>query len=249
MDLSVVAPARNEEANIAPLAREVARALEGIEYELIVVDDGSADGTRRVACDAAAEDPRVRVVVPNGASPGRGVGQTAAMGVGILASRGTLVATIDADLQNDPADLPGMIAELRRTGASLVQGDRSKSRKDSDVRRFGSAVGRVFREALLGDTTRDTGCSLRVMTRDLARRLPLEVHGMHRFIPALARDLGARVVEMPVSHRARTAGATKYGLGLSRALPGLVDLLAVRYLRGRRRSLEWTEASAGEAHR
>src|SRR6185436_9449249 len=121
-------------------------------------------------------------------------------------------------------------------------------RKDNLVRRAGSVVGRLFRRGLLGDTIRDTGCSLRVMKRELALALPLEFRGMHRFIPITAKHLGYRVEEMPVTHRPRVAGQTKYGFGiLQRALPGLVDLFAVRYMRSRRRPVSSTEVRPSQA--
>jgi len=126
-----------------------------------------------------------------------------------------------------------------------VQGDRSHARKDNAVRRVGSIVGRKFRLWLLGDTIRDTGCSLRVMKREIALQLPLQYRGMHRFIPVMARHLGFKVVEMPVTHRPRIAGQTKYGFGiLPRALPGLHDLFAVRWMRSRRRPVANVEVTS-----
>jgi hypothetical protein len=129
-----------------------------------------------------------------------------------------------------------MVKLLRDSDAGLVQGDRSHARRDNVVRRAGSIVGRAFRRWLLGDTIRDTGCSLRVMRRELALQLPLEFRGMHRFIPITAIHLGYAVREMRVTHRPRVAGQTKYGFGIvQRALPGLRDLFAVRWMRTRRR--------------
>jgi hypothetical protein len=152
---------------------------------------------------------------------------------------------LDADLQNDPAEIPAMLKLARETGAGLVQGDRSHARKDNAVRRVGSIVGRLFRRWLLGDTIRDTGCSLRVMKREIGVRLPLEFRGMHRFIPVTARHLGYKVVEMPVKHRPRIAGETKYGMGVvQRAIPGLIDLFAVRYMKNRRRPVSSEEIRA-----
>ena len=156
------------------------------------------------------------------------------MNAGIRASRGELIAMLDADLQNDPADLSKLIATLRSEGADLVQGDRSQVRKDGAVRAVSSVVGRLFRRWLLADTIRDTGCSLRVMRREVAMAIPLEYRGMHRFIPITARQLRYHVVEIPVGHRARTAGKTKYGI-MNRAIPGLIDCLVVRWMRNRRR--------------
>lgn len=244
LDLSVVAPAHNEEPNIAGLVDEVGRAAGalGIGFELIVVDDGSTDGTRAAMAGLMASRPWLRCVAMTRTPPGRGNGQSAALHAGFRAAQGRLIATIDADLQNDPADLREMLTLMERTGADMVHGDRSHARCDNVVRRVGSVVGRLFRRVLLGDTIRDTGCSLRLMKREVALRLPLEFRGMHRFIPATARHLGYRVVEMPVNHRARAAGVTKYGFGIvRRAIPGLVDCLALRYMRSRRRPVSSME--------
>ena len=149
---------------------------------------------------------------------------------------------LDADGQNDPADIPPMLERLAESGADMVQGDRSAARRDSLVRRVSSWVGRVFRRGLLGDTIRDTGCSLRVMRREVALALPLEFRGMHRFIPLMARHVGYRVVEMPVHHRPRAAGQTKYGIR-NRAIPGLIDCFAVRWMRKRRRPVTCREVT------
>ncbi|MHC4218599.1 MAG: glycosyltransferase family protein [Planctomycetota bacterium] len=135
-----------------------------------------------------------------------------------------------------------MVERISDDRADMVQGDRSADRRDSMVRRVSSWVGRFFRRTLLGDTIRDTGCSLRVMKRPVALALPLEYRGAHRFIPFTARELGFRVVEMPVHHRARTAGRTKYGIR-NRAIPGLVDCFAMRWMRNRRRGVRYEEVA------
>lgn len=208
LDLSVIAPAHNEEENVAELVRQVEAALSplGINFEFIVVDDGSTDSTRRRVLEMMEGRPWLRCIAMLDTPPGRGNGQSAAFHAAFRAARGRLVAPLDADLQNDPGDIPGMLAKQRESGADMVQGDRSHARRDNLVRRVGSRVGRAFRRALLGDTIRDTGCSLRVMRREVALRLPLEFRGMHRFIPVTARHLGYTVVEMPVKHRPRHAG-------------------------------------------
>ncbi len=244
IDLSVVTPAHNEEDNIAPLVREIIGALAGagLSYEIVIVDDGSTDATRARARALMAEYPVVRCVAMRGTPPGRGNGQSAAFHAGFRAARGRLIATLDADLQNDPGEIPAMLEVVRERDADLVQGDRSRARRDNLVRRVGSRVGRAVRRWLLGDTIRDTGCSLRVIKREYALRLPLEFRGMHRFIPVTVRHLGGTVVEVPVRHRPRVHGTTKYGLGIAqRAIPGLVDLFAVRYMRARRRPVEAVE--------
>ena len=240
IDLSVVAPAHNEAGNVQRLVEEVAAALgpTGLAFEMLIVDDASTDGTGRLVMDLQPGRAWLRLITL--ARPASGVGgngQSAAFREGFARARGRLVAVLDADLQNDPADLPAMLALMEREGADVVQGDRSRARADNWMRQQTSKVGRAFRRMILGDTIRDTGCSLRVMKREVAVRLPLEFKGMHRFIPATARHLGYTVVEMPVRHRARTAGETKYGsMGIAkRAIPGLVDCFAVRYMRKRRR--------------
>lgn len=238
LDLTVVAPAHNEEDNIGPLVDQIEAALKssGLRWEAVIIDDGSTDGTQARLRAAMATRAWLRCITMTNTPHGKGNGQSAAFHAGFRAARGQLVAVLDADLQNDPAEIPMMVELLRRTGAGLVQGDRSHARRDNVVRRVGSIVGRTFRRGLLGDTVRDTGCSLRVMQRELALALPLEFRGMHRFIPITARHLGYRVEEVRVTHRPRVAGETKYGLGIiQRALPGLVDLFAVKYMHSRRR--------------
>jgi len=243
-DLSVITPAHNEQDNIGPLVEELERALTqtGLVFEVIVVDDGSTDATAERLTTLASDRPWLRVLRMTRTPPGQGGGQSAAFWAGFRASRGRLIASLDADLQNDPADLPRLVDRIERTGADMVQGDRSRARRDNLIRRLGSRVGRWFRRALLGDRIRDTGCSLRVMRREVALAIPLEFKGMHRFIPATARMLGYTVVEVEVAHRPRIAGQTKYGLGISRrAIPGLIDCLAVRWMRSRRRPTDHRE--------
>lgn len=249
--LSVVAPAHNEEENVANLVAQVHDALAptGLSFEFVLVDDGSTDATRARALELATTRPWLRLVAMTNTPPGRGNGQSAAFHAGFRAARGTRIAVLDADLQNDPADIPAMLAFMDSARADMVQGDRSHARRDNLVRRVGSRVGRLFRRWLLGDTIRDTGCSLRIMTRDLALAIPLEFRGVHRFIPVTARHLGYTVVEMPVRHRPRVAGVTKYGFGIvQRALPGLLDLLAVRWMRARRRPTTAAELTPTRAH-
>lgn len=244
--LSIVAPAHNEEDNVAALVEQVGAAIEasGVSGELVVVDDGSTDSTRTRIAALAATRPWLRCIAMMSTPPGKGNGQSAAFHAGFRAARGRLIATLDADLQNDPADIPAMLALMKQTGADMVQGDRSHARRDSLVRRVGSIVGRLFRRWLLGDHVRDTGCSLRVMTREIALRLPLEFRGMHRFIPVSAARMGYGLVEMRVNHRPRHAGTTKYGMGIvQRALPGLIDLLAVAWMANRRRPVTATVVS------
>lgn len=247
VELSFVAPAHNEEGNVGALVEQVGAAGEasGLVFEFVLVDDGSTDATAEKARELMASRPWLRMVRMTRTPEGSGGGQSAAFYAGFRAARGRLIAVLDADLQNDPADIPAMLELLEREGADMVQGDRSHARKDSAVRKWGSVVGRVFRRTLLGDTIRDTGCSLRLMKREVALELPLQFKGMHRFIPVTARHLGYKVVEMPVNHRPRLAGETKYGMGITkRAIPGLIDCFAVRYMRSRRRPVDSEEVAA-----
>jgi glycosyltransferase involved in cell wall biosynthesis len=240
--LSVIAPAHNEAENLPRLVEEVGAALEGVAFECIVVDDASTDDTPDlIARLRAGGRPWLRLVRLSRPAAGGGNGQSAAFRAGFAAARGELVGSLDADLQNDPADLARLLAELERRGVDFVQGDRSAARRrgDSALRQVSSIIGRRFRRLLLGDTIRDTGCSLRVMKREIAVRLPLEFKGMHRFIPVTARQLGYTVIEAPVNHRPRHAGVPKYGAGITkRAIPGLIDCIAVRWMRARRRAPE-----------
>lgn len=240
----MVIPALNEADNVSPLVDEVERTVRGagVDAELIVVDDGSTDGTSERLRELAKTRPWLRILrrpTPQG--------QSAAMYAGIQAARGTYVATLDADLQNDPADLPAMLAMLKEQNVDFVQGDRSRNRRDTFMRRRASAVGRGARRLILNDPIRDTGCSARVLKSDFAKRLPLQYKGMHRFFPAYAQRLGAKVAEFPVTHRPRTAGETKYGVGvLSRGLAGLFDTLAVRWMGRRLRDVSAEEIYHGD---
>ncbi|MFG0304638.1 MAG: glycosyltransferase family 2 protein [Phycisphaerales bacterium JB040] len=248
LELSVVAPAHNEQDNVEELVRQVGDAIGalGITWEFVIVDDASRDATGDRVRELMPGRPWLRLIELS-RPPSGGNGQSVAFKIGFQRARGRLIAVLDADLQNDPADLPAMLERLRETGADFVQGDRSHARRDNWVRRQTSRVGRWFRRLIVGDTIRDTGCSLRVMKREIAVRLPLEFKGMHRFIPATARHMGYTVVEMPVHHRQRHAGETKYGsLGITkRAIPGLIDCFAVRYMRTRRRWADVTDDRSG----
>ncbi len=221
--VSVVVPLFNEEENVPILQRELAAALDGLDYELVFVDDGSRDATReRIAPDPAG---RVRVLAFE-----RNAGQSAAMYAGLHAARGRAVALLDGDLQNDPADIPRLLAELERTGADLVCGYRAR-RKDTLVKRLTSRVANFVRSRFTRDGVRDTGCTLKAMKRECVGALVPFV-GMHRFIPALVKGAGYRLVELPVNHRARQFGVSKYGLG-NRAVRATVDMFGVRWLLSR----------------
>ena len=232
--LSVVIAALDEQDNVGPLVDAVDRAMReaNLDAELIIVDDGSTDATLSRLRELAAGRDWLRIL-----HQPRTMGQSAAMHAGIQAARGPYIATLDADLQNDPADLPKMLQLLLDSDADLVQGDRSANRCDNMVRRVGSWVGRTTRRLILADPIRDTGCSARVIRAAIAKQLPLQYKGMHRFIPHCARMHGAKVIQMPVNHGPRHAGQTKYGYGVfNRGVPGLFDCLAVRWMSKRLRS-------------
>jgi dolichol-phosphate mannosyltransferase len=219
--ISVVVPLYNEEDNVAELQEQIAAVLVGNDYELVLVDDGSTDGT----VSRVQPSSRVRLIQFE-----KNAGQSAAMHAGIHQARGDVIVTLDGDLQNDPADIPAMIAKLNE-GHDLVCGYRAK-RKDTPFKRLQSRVANGVRARFVGDGVRDTGCTLKVMRRDCREALLL-FNGMHRFIPALIRNMGFRVTEMPVNHRPRVHGVSKYGFG-NRALKATMDMFGVRWLNSRR---------------
>jgi len=229
--LTVVVPAMNERANLAPLVGEIGGALTGlVEFEIVVVDDGSDDGTDAELRRLMATEPRLRAL-----RHARRAGQSAALLSGVRAARAPLVATLDADLQNDPADLARLYAAWRDAaepaGVGLVAGQRSR-RRDSLAKRLSSRIANGVRRGLLKDATRDTGCGLKLFPRDLFLALPAFA-GLHRFLPALVKAAGRQVLLVEVGHRPRAAGRTKYGLW-NRLWVGIGDLLMVWWLLRRR---------------
>lgn len=225
--VSLVVPVFNEIECLPQLVDEIHAALDstGREYEVVLVDDGSEDGSSEWLDEAAANDPRL-VVVHFAAN----AGQTAAFAAGFHRARGEFVVTLDADGQNPPAEIPKMLDEMRE-GVDLVAGYRVK-RQDNAWRRFQSRVANAIRNKLSGESIRDTGCSLKVFRREHLVAVPLFT-GMHRFLPTLCRLVGANhVIEVPVDHRPRQGGTSKYGM-LNRALRAFVDLLAVRWMQRR----------------
>jgi len=224
LGLSVVVPLYNEAGNVLPLAQKVFAALGSFGaqeggMELVLVDDASTDETWSRMQEAQRADSRVRAIrhVKN-------AGQSAAVWTGCAASRGRLIATLDGDLQNDPADLPGMLKLMSE--CDMVCGMRM-NRQDSAVRRLSSAIARAVRRSVLRSEFRDTGCALRVFKREVLEGLP-RFNGLHRFLPILVQGSGARVREVPVSHHPRVAGKSKYGIG-NRLGRGLWDLVGVRW--------------------
>lgn len=222
LDLSVVIPAFNEQENVAPLLRAIHRALGGgsVSYEILVVDDGSTDGTLEALCVAQESDPTLRV-----GHLRRNQGQTHAMFAGIQLARGKAIVTLDADMQNDPADIPRLLEHLDCWDVAC--GIR-KGRQDSWFRRFSSKIGNGFRNWITGDYVVDTGCTLKAYRRECVTKLEL-YRGLHRFLPTLLKMQGCRVTEVEVSHLPRIHGETKYN-ARNRIWKGLVDTLVVRWM-------------------
>jgi glycosyltransferase involved in cell wall biosynthesis len=225
VQLSVVVPLFNEEANIEPLVAEIHDVLgaSGASYELLLIDDASSDKSPAILADLASSDPRIRVVRHR-----KNLGQSAALVSGFERARGEIVITLDADLQNDPADIPRLLAELDQ--CDVVCGVRT-NRQDNRIRKLSSKIANSVRNRLTHDSITDVGCSLRVCRTPFFANLPT-FDGMHRFLPTLLKLNGARVTEIPVNHRPRAAGESKYGVG-NRLWRGIADLLAVRWLQRR----------------
>jgi glycosyltransferase involved in cell wall biosynthesis len=225
MDLSVVLPVFNEVDNIPLVAREVIAAVDGLKLvtEIVFVDDGSTDGSTEAIRALMVHEPRLRLLRLE-----KNAGLTAAFDAGYAASTGRIVVTLDADLQNDPKDMAALLTAL--DGADAALGWR-RERHDSWKKRLSSRVANAIRKRVTGDDALDSGCSLRALRREcLSALVPYD--GMHRFVPTLLRQAGFRVVQVPVHHRARRFGRSKFGLR-NRALRAFIDLLAVQWL-GRR---------------
>ena len=226
--VSVLIPAKNEADNLPPLLAEVATALAGEAYEIIVVDDGSTDHTES-ALRALKNSgfPQLRLL-----SHSHSLGQSTSIYHAAQAARGQWLITLDGDGQNDPADIPGMLAlvrdcEGRADGVKLVAGHRI-NRRDTASKRWASRFANGLRGRLLRDETPDTGCGLKVIEREAFLRLPYFDH-MHRFIPALIKRHNGRMIVHPVNHRPRSAGVSNYG-NLDRALVGILDLFGTWWL-------------------
>jgi dolichol-phosphate mannosyltransferase len=223
-DLSVVFPVYNESENLPILTEEISKALEGTgwTYEMVAVDDGSSDDSLAVLRRLRERYPMLRVLTFE-----KNSGQTAALDAGWRAARGRFVVSLDADLQNDPADIPAMLRKVEQSGADMVIGVRV-NRHDTWSRRMQSKIGNRVRNWITRDQITDTGCSLKLARKEAIEPVRLYT-GMHRFLPTLVRYAGFKVVEMPVNHRARKFGVSKYG-AMNRAFRGLADCFAVRWM-------------------
>ena len=223
MDLSVIIPIKDERDNLEPLHDRLSACLQplGLSYELIVVDDGSTDGSFELLQELASDDPRLKVVRLR-----RNFGQTAALRAGIDWSSGEVLVTMDGDLQNDPADIPRLLDVLNQ-GYDAVLGLRANRQDNFIIRKLPSWIANWLIRKVTGVKVRDMGCTLRAMRRDLAEALPLYGE-MHRFVPVLAQHCGGRLCQVPVRHHPRTAGKTKYNL--TRTVRVLLDLITVKFL-------------------
>ncbi len=224
-EISVVVPVYDEEDNLPLLQREVTMAMEslGRPYECVYVDDGSRDGSLEVLLALRRADPRIRVV-----EFARNAGQTAALAAGFDHARGRIVVTLDADLQNDPADIPALVAKLEE-GFDIVAGWRRERHDGFVLRKLPSKLANRLIALVTGVSIHDTGCTLKAFRAELVRNLPIYAE-QHRFLPAMSAGSGARVAEVVVNHRPRIHGRSKYGIG--RATRVLLDLLAIRMLSG-----------------
>lgn len=224
--LSVVVPVRNEQDNIVPLITEIRAALDGVvDYEIIYVNDGSTDTTPQILAETAKTCPQLRVIHHE-----KSCGQSTAVRTGVKVAKGDWVATLDGDGQNDPADIPKLIAALE-PGVELVGGNRRHARRDTWIKRISSVIANGVRSRMLKDSTPDTGCGLKLFSREVFLDLPYFDH-MHRFLPALVIRRGGRVVSVPANHRPRERGVSNYGT-LDRLMVGIVDLFGVMWLQRR----------------
>lgn len=228
-DISVVVPVFDEEGAAPDLAREIAAAFAGRDFEIVFVDDRSRDNTRAALSALKAEIPQLRVL-----SHAQNSGQSRSIRTGVLAARGDVIVTLDGDGQNDPADGPGLVDALVAgpPGLVLVGGERVK-RQDSAAKKFASKFGNGVRKRLLKDTANDTGCGLKAFRRDAFLRLPYFDH-IHRYLPALMLREGYQVDFRPVNHRHRQTGQSKY-TNLGRLWASASDLLGVMWLQSRSR--------------
>jgi dolichol-phosphate mannosyltransferase len=244
-NLSIVIPVFNEQDSVVPLVARITQAMSGWDgmVEILFVDDGSSDRTLDLLKEAQAKDSRIRIAHFN-----KNMGQTAAMAAGFRLARGEVIATIDADLQNDPMEIPRLAGML--TDWDLVCGVRAR-RQDTVWKRISSLVGNGFRNWVTDDNIIDTGCTLKAYRRECLESLEL-YKGMHRFLPTLIKMRGYRVTQVSVSHHPRLAGKTKYGTW-GRLVKGLEDVLAVRWMKknhiGFESNLQLIERESAECYK
>ena len=223
--ISVVVPVRNEEGNVAILISEIDSALKHISYEIIYVDDGSTDNTYSQLKSLQTQFSQLKIV-----RHAQSCGQSTAVRTGVKAAQYAWVATLDGDGQNNPADIPKLMAAVT-DGIDLVGGNRRASRRDTWVKRMSSVIANTVRSKMLRDDTPDTGCGLKLFKREAFLDLPYFDH-MHRFLPALIKRRGGKIISVPVSHRNREHGKSNYGT-IDRLLVGVVDLFGVAWLQRR----------------
>jgi dolichol-phosphate mannosyltransferase len=242
-EISVVIPARDEADNIGPLLADVRAALDGrVDYEVVVVDDGSVDATPARLREAVLAFPRLRSVRHRAPS-----GQSASLWTGVRLARAPWIVTLDGDGQNDPADIPALLdaRAARRSDRLLLVNGYRQSRHDGWVKRASSRIANAVRRRVLGDGTPDTGCGLKLFSREAFLALPYFDH-MHRFVPALVRRSGGEILSVPVRHRERVHGRSHYGVG-NRLWTGIVDMLGVLWLQRRATNPELAKAGSASA--
>ena len=224
-EISVVLPIYNEKGNIEPLVKEIIAALEptGRMFEILCVDDGSKDESLSTILSLAEKDKRIVAL-----SHKKNFGQSAAQATGFAKARGEILVTLDADGQNNPADIPRLLALLPENDCAC--GIRAK-RRDTWIRKLSSCIANRVRNWITGDRIQDSGCTLRVIKKNCLKEIPV-FNGMHRFLPSLLRFKGWKVIEILIDHRERTWGVSKYGIR-NRAFRGLIDTIAVRWWKAR----------------
>jgi len=225
IDISVVIPVYNEEENLPTLISQLTEVLEGLgrSYEMVFVDDGSTDQSRKIVRERASQTPQIRMLGFK-----KNCGETAAGAAGLKEARGKIIITIDADLQNDPKDIPSMLEYLK--DYDMVTGWRQE-REDSWVKRVTSKIANGIRNWLSGEAIRDSGCTFRAYRRECLSNLKL-YKGMHRFMPTLVKMEGFQVIEIPIAHHPRKFGTSKYNTW-NRMVRAFVDLLAVKWMKSR----------------
>ena len=229
--ISLIVPIHDERENLAPLLREIHQVMGHFSYEIVAVDDGSTDGSGTELRRLAAEYPALRIVALE-----RRSGQSAAVAAGVDHARGDVIATLDADGQNDPADIPRLLAILNSSEAPVAVVGFRVERTDSRWKRLQSRLANALRDRITGEQIRDSACSLRVLRRTAFQTLP-RFDGMHRFLPTLLSMQGGTVIQVPTRDRPRRRGRSKYGM-VDRAWRGLADAWGVRWLK--RRALRYT---------